>query len=380
MIRDSSQSRRSRRILFNGLVLLVATVVSLLGAEGLVRLVAPQQLIIKRPDIWRPDDELGWVHRAGVSTTVNTGERTVRFITDSLGFRVGREGRPESETDILVLGDSFMEALQVEYRNSVPGLLQRRLPERLRRPVSVYNAAVGAWEPSHYLLQARRVLQRPIEFDLALVFLYVANDVPTSRQSEFAPRPPEETHNLRLPKGVSWGELVDAVLYPINDLLETRSHLYVLLKNRLDVLRMRLGLTAAYFPDVFRRSERDSDRWRVTASICADISSIFAKRDVPTLFVLLPNQLQVDRTRLRSYLKGFDIPSDSVSVEQPNRLLTERLEKHGVRYVDLLSSFRQAHRAEKQLYGRVDPHLSPTGHDVVFREIHPFVTSLLSGR
>src|SRR5207248_4215317 len=34
--------------------------------EMLVRIVAPQQLIVKRPDIWQPVDTLGWNHRPDV--------------------------------------------------------------------------------------------------------------------------------------------------------------------------------------------------------------------------------------------------------------------------------------------------------------------------
>src|SRR5690348_12662319 len=51
-------------------------------AELLVRLVAPQQLIVRRPDIWEAVDTLGWVHRPDVNTTVNTGERAVHVYTD----------------------------------------------------------------------------------------------------------------------------------------------------------------------------------------------------------------------------------------------------------------------------------------------------------
>ena len=44
-------------------------------AEVLVRVLAPQQLVVKRPDIWQAVDTLGWAHRADVRTTINTGER-----------------------------------------------------------------------------------------------------------------------------------------------------------------------------------------------------------------------------------------------------------------------------------------------------------------
>src|SRR5438093_849000 len=119
--------------------------VSLSLAFGLgelaVRFVAPQQLIVKRPDIWQPADTLGWTRRPNVNTTINTGERTVRVITDHDGFRVGGAGRVESKRRILLLGDSFMEALQVEYEQSLARLLEARPPGGIP---SVSLAAPGA--------------------------------------------------------------------------------------------------------------------------------------------------------------------------------------------------------------------------------------------
>ena len=55
-------------------------------------------------------------------------------------------------------------------------------------------------------------------------------------------------HALRMPRRLSYGELIDAILYPINDFLAVHSQLYVFLKQRTVVLRMRAGLTTEYFP------------------------------------------------------------------------------------------------------------------------------------
>src|SRR5207247_748392 len=165
--------------------------VSLSLAFGLgelaVRFVAPQQLIVKRPDIWQPVDTLGWTHRPNVNTTINTGERTVRVITDHDGFRVGVAGRVEGKKRILLLGDSFMEALQVGYEQSLAGLLEARLPLRLGEPIAVRNGGVGGWDPLQYLMEARRRLGRE-GFDLVIVAVYRGNDVFSRRIERYPPR------------------------------------------------------------------------------------------------------------------------------------------------------------------------------------------------
>ncbi len=109
----------------NAFVLVISICCSLLLAEAMVRFAAPQQLVIMRSDIWQPDDGLGWRHRANVDTVVNTGEKTVRFFTDANGYRVNGNATEtkEYEARILVLGDSFLEALQVENEFTIPEVI-----------------------------------------------------------------------------------------------------------------------------------------------------------------------------------------------------------------------------------------------------------------
>lgn len=63
-------------------------------AEGIVRLVLPQALILRRPDVWYPVAGLGWDRSPNLDTTVNFGGAgPVRLITDNEGNRIGRNGR-----------------------------------------------------------------------------------------------------------------------------------------------------------------------------------------------------------------------------------------------------------------------------------------------
>ena len=102
-------------------------VVALVLAELLVRQVAPQQLIIIRPGVWQPADSVGYVFRSNLDTEINTGERTVGLSTDDAGFRVGSNGRADGDRHLLLIGDSFMAALQVSYEQSLAGLMEEEV-------------------------------------------------------------------------------------------------------------------------------------------------------------------------------------------------------------------------------------------------------------
>ncbi len=369
--------KRWRDWLLNVLIAGAALLAGLGLGEWLVRWVAPQQLVLKRPDVWQPADSVGWVNRPNLNTTINTGERTVRLFTDQDGFRVGPAGRVEGTQRILLLGDSFMEALQTEYDQSFPGLLEAHLAQRLHGAVAIRNTGVGGWDPPQYLIEARRTLGRE-HFDLALVAVYLGNDIVPERIERYAPRAPVEVHRLRLPRQLSGREFIDAVLYPVNDFLELRSQLFILLKTRLQALRTRLGLTAEEFPVGLLRQEAGSPRWSVTAGILSDIRDVARAHGVTTLFVLIPAPYQVDSAEFHRSLRGFQIDSAAVDLDQPNRLLATAMRGHHLEVLDVLPAFRKAQQAGSRLYGRVDRHLSSAGHELLARLVEPLVVERLA--
>jgi hypothetical protein len=173
-------------------------------------------------------------------------------------------------------------------------------------------------------------------------------------------------------------EFVDAGLRPVNDVLEERSHLFVLLRSQLETLRMRAGLSPLYFPQEFRRSEADAERWAISAQVCRDISDVAAQHGARTLFVLIPADFQVIPEKFDSYTKGFNIDTDSVDLEQPTRRLKEELTSQGLLVVDALPLFRELSDDGQSLYGRVDQHLSEAGHRALADLVTPVAAAILN--
>ena len=364
-----------RRLLFSLGLLLLGSLVALALAELLVRAVAPQQLILLRPDIWQPMDSVGWAHRPNIRTEVNTGDRTVHMVTDSQGFRTGVSGRPDSGLRVLLLGDSFMAAMQVEYEASLAGLIERCFAARTGRAAAVWNTGVSGWDPPQYAFQARHALERDT-FDLVLVSVFLGNDVVT-RRYVFPPREADERHVLRLPRRLDWHEFIDAVLAPVNDGLETRSHLFVLLKTRLRTLLMRFGLTAIEVPSELRKSEAEAPRWSLTADLLAEIDSMAASRGIPSVFALIPSIETVVPSVLSERVEAFGIDSASIDIEQPERLMRGELERRGLSVVSTLQPLRAAQGRGVVLYGRADPHPSAAGHQVMWNAVAPALAAAL---
>lgn len=371
----SPPPRLAVRVLGILLLLAVSGGIGLLVAELAVRVVSPRQLIQIRPDVWHAVDSVGWLRRPSIETHINTGERTVTIRTDGDGFRIGESGRQEGRKSILLLGDSFMEALQVEHEQTTAALLERRLAAAGLDSVVVRNAGVSGWSPNQYRIFARSELART-RYDLVIVAVFVGNDVVRARLDRVPPRVPVERRRLRFPHSPAPRELVDALAAPVNDALEVRSHLYILLKNQLSTLRMRLGLTADYFPQWYRRSESGHPGWDITVGLLRDLAADAAERGVPVIFALVPERLQVHDDDFLRYLSGFDIDPADVDLEQPSRVLRERLTAAGLTVVDALGPFRSAADSVR-LYGTVDQHFTPEGHALLADLVLPAATSLL---
>ena len=360
------------------LLLTVSTGVALLGAEFAIRLVSPQQLILVRPDIWMAVDSLGWERRPNANTRVNWGERDVHLYTDEEGFRVGAEGRTMASDSVLLIGDSFMAALQVEYEQSLAGLIESRSVGPRGERVAVRDAGVGGWAPDQYLLFARRRL-RDHRYSAMIVAVFVGNDVLTTRFDYYPPRRPVERAEFRVPRSFAPSEWVSALARPINDMLEERSHLFVFAKNRLEPLRIRLGLSVSYVPDQLLKSHANGEEWAMTADILADLDSIARSHDTPALFVLIPERYQVDLALFRAHARAFGLDTTSVDIDQPSERLLKEMDARGLNTVDALQGFREAEKAGPHLYGVVDAHLSPTGHRILYELVEPKLREALWG-
>jgi hypothetical protein len=365
-----------KSLLFRLMVVALSSTASLIVAEALVRVFLPQSLILIRPDIWTPEERIGWKHRPNADTHVNTGEREIRWRTDHQGFRIGETTPDISDLTLVALGDSFLEALQVNYEDTMTAILEQRVSTACHSSLRILNTGVGGWDPNQYRIQLREVLeQRPV--DGVLVFAFLGNDIVDKRLDNYYPRQPAQRHFLAIPSSLKWKEWKRAVFYPINDFLEVRSHLFVLLKNRLKFLLMRVGLSAHYFPETLLVEQASADRWEVTASIFEEISNTGRQHGTDTLFVLIPSLAEADPAEGQKLANALGVKLEAVDFDQAHGLLGEELRKRSLTFVDTTPALRAAMREHSsEIYGRLDTHLGKGGHLTVANCIQNAVVEL----
>ena len=338
--------------------------VALLSAEVIVRVACPQQLAVLRPDIWEPVEILGWRKQPHLNTTVNNGEGAVGLYTDSRGFRIGSGPRPAGGKRILLLGDSFVEALAVEYEESMAGQIEARFSKQAVGPVEVWSTGVSHWGPCQYLILMKSLLPDH-KFDLVLVALFAGNDAVEEWQRSFAVR--EST-------AARWM----SPLHRVDWFLKCRSHVFTLIKSGVELLLVRLDLRKTDLAPMCLKSEATSRRWDVTADICAEIRNTAALHGVETLFFLIPSDLQVNRDMFLAQVRRAGLDSGDWDLDQPDDLLRAALETRGLDTIDLLPTLRAGFAADNELYGRVDNHLNARGHAVVANALEPAIKEALT--
>lgn len=137
----------------------IALILALVSAEIIVR------LFISSPSRQLFDAELGYRYKPN-SWYFNGQEGGAYNRINNIGLFDDDLPVAGRSKNIAVLGDSFVESLQLPVKQNFMSLLEQRWPD-----VSVINGGQGAFNPSHYPYVLERILTKT-EVDLTILFLH----------------------------------------------------------------------------------------------------------------------------------------------------------------------------------------------------------------
>jgi hypothetical protein len=265
---------------------------------------------------------------------------------------------------VLILGDSFMEALQVPFEASFPSVLERELGKTTRRPVDVVNASVGGWGTDDELMYLEKYGAR-WEPDLILIAMTLHNDVNDNLRERF-----HRNENGVLTEG--WQRPLSSQEFRLLELkgfLASRSHAYQLLLRyrRLRESRVEGKQLNAHVEDLFRpTTSRELARGlELTRLLLERITLIAAQQKAKVAVVLLPLAIQSSREASGGLVESVARATGALDTDRPQRLLREVAQLGGVEVIDLLPQFREWTAAGgPSLYLAGDGHWDESGHRV----------------
>ncbi len=165
-----------KRIITNLLLLLLALMLALGGLEVFFR---KTHFLGARISWAVADPLLGWRMAPGHGYVyVHENSHPVPFSINRYGWRDKdwAQEKPVGTYRVAVLGDSYVEALQVEREATFPVLAEKTLRQRTDRPVEIMNFGRSCNTQSEELL----ILQNdvlPFQPDLVVLFYFAVNDI-----------------------------------------------------------------------------------------------------------------------------------------------------------------------------------------------------------
>jgi len=359
---------RAKGWLVVGLLLIGATAVGVLVGETGLRLFYPQRL-----GVWHQDrDGLG-LHWPGLVTYLPQYGLSVSFNSAGMRDREHAATKPEGVFRVLVLGDSFMEALQVPFEASFPSVLEHDLDQRAGRRVEVVNASVSGWGTDHELkyLTHYGMQWKP---DLILVAVTLHNDIQDNLQQQF--------HTIRNGALVDQPQPEETFLryerLQLKAFLATRSHAYQLL---LRARRAREVDDAArqlrsHVVELFRPAvdAQISKGLELTALLLERMQALASSEGTRVVVVLLPLAVQLSNEAFAEFVRSAPGSPRGLEIDRPQRMVTPIGNRLGVAVIDLLPGFRDwTLRGGDALYLARDGHWNERGHklaaDIVADEL-----------
>jgi lysophospholipase L1-like esterase len=365
---------RPLRWLGNLLLVGIGLLVALVLTEIAVRVISPQPTAITHQDRYGLA-----MHWPGLTRYLPLYGHNVSFNSGGMRDREHRFEKPAGVFRILVLGDSFMEALQVPFEASFPSLLEHDLDAKGAR-VEVINASVSGWGTDDELRYLERygVDWKP---DLVLVAVTLHNDISDNLRQEW--------HRLRndslveVPKtpfsSFEWAKI------RLKGFVATRLQLYQLwrrVRHGGEMRQIARNLDA-HMVSLFRdpAPETIGRGIQLTDSLFSRLQQVASEAGARVAIMLLPLRVQLSDSSFAALSRNAGVPNGSMVLDRPQQDLRRIADRLKIPLIDLLPAFRQwTADSSAALFLERDGHWNAMGHRVAARTAGEAVVHLIEVR
>lgn len=392
-----AQASPSRRVVWIGrLAIVLVTILLVLGTlEASLRLFGPilpgnytSGAYLERHPVY------GFFHVRGYDGWQQSNEYFARVRFSQLGLRDPRDRyeKPAGTFRILLLGDSFMEAVQVEQRETTAAVLEARL--RALRPdlnVEVINAGVAGWGTGIEGLYLDHEGYR-FEPDLVLVGFFIGNDLHDNYyklqlagddldlavkpyfglgkdgavvQRDPPPPPPHPTGLLPALRACCrlWNVIETGVL------------------NRFGDGQANIPLWAAAPMEAHTRAMYDAEPsgefkegWEIASQLFGRMKARTDALGVPLAVFVIPDSPQLSDEEWREMIGGRRVTRGRAELTAPNDQLAAIAERYRLPLLDLLPALqRDSGGNPRRFYFQSDQHWNRDAHALAARELERFL-------
>lgn len=373
-----------RKIAVNGLIFLFALFSALLGAEVLLRslgMKAPTYVTPKTlgdiDHLYEPGATARWCGNLG---SIKAYDSVVKNNDKGLHDSNHTLAKPSDTYRILVLGDSFVEALQVDVKDTffkkMESSLSNNPPERLRGK-KIEVIALGR-SGNGSIAELKDLTENGLQYepDLVLVLVLDQNDFSDdlfrlSREKGLI-RAPIQFENIQLYRELDYynGLLILKsswlnqwiAFYLTEKMREPRVR-----REKLDVYGRDLGIYAANDSQLFRDSRPAWEGiFKVTATNYLKMKQLANRSGADFRVVFIDNPFVYDaKKREQLYRLWPALRNEKLDFEAPVRRLKAVFDRSEVQYLDLNGPFQEYFKKMKRsLCFQYDGHWNERGHEL----------------
>ncbi|MEW5959039.1 MAG: SGNH/GDSL hydrolase family protein [Chloroflexota bacterium] len=329
-------------------------------------------------------DPTGWRGKPNYQTTVATDDYTHDLTLNSAGMHDTEHSlaKPANTFRILMLGDSFVQAVQVREPETAHQVLEDALNSRgASPPVEVVSAGVGGWGTGQQLQYFRREGRR-YQPDLVLLMFFLGNDVKDNLPgrgvtvagiNHYAPYFVLAGHRLD-PDPWLYAPGLEPVIGPastgrkrVNDILGNiyrRSRLY----QQLEPLVAAGPVQASMLDFYLRRSDTFDYALVLTYALAGQLHQEVTLDGAAFGVVLISPIDLIEFSRMsqaerEAVYQKFPGMRRAEEIESPNRQIAAHLAGQGIEVLDLLPVFIQAvEDSGEKLHFEGDKHWTAAGN------------------
>lgn len=305
--------------------------------------------------------------------------------------------KPGGAFRVLALGDSFVEALQVNLEDTFSKRLEALLDAN--RPdgypaYEIINAGVSGYATDNELLLYLNEGQK-YQPDLVLLTLLPNNDILDNSYALGGGRPYFTLEGSELvlhSEAPAVGPARESLFRAVRGWLHRHLKVYRIAADAaVRNTRMRqvlrdaglLGITNLDVPGDYLReyvlfgpdlSGEFQDAWELTQALLLRLRQEARQRQARFAVVLIPYAFQVYPDRWEAILREYPpMQGKAWDLSKPDRMVMQFLDQHEIPYIHLLPIMEAEAVRGASLYFSHDGHLNEAGHQVVARAIYEFL-------
>jgi hypothetical protein len=263
---------------------------------------------------------------------------------------------------ILLLGDSFTEALQVPFEASLPSLIEGALAQRTGKRIEVINAGVGGWGTDDELryLTSYGLRYHP---DLVVVAMTLHNDIRDNLRQDWH----RVEGGVLMDQPRSPMSVLDWKLTQVKAYAATRFQTYQLWRRvrHGSEIRQAGQQLRSHVVQLFEAQTppRIAEGVTLTDLELQRIQAVTQGAGGRVVLVLLPIRYQLSDSSFADFVRGAQMSPAAMQIEKPQQMITPLAESLGIPVIDLLPRFREwTAEGAAPLYLNWDGHWTEAGH------------------